>query len=321
MSCSVLINNYNYANFICRAVDSVLNQTVVPDEIVIVDDGSTDGSCTLLFERYGADPRIRIITGDNRGQLGAMNRGYLHSSGDILFFLDSDDEYDPSYIESALAMYRSTPACDFLICGRKEFGAVDNTVVRFKSDVSLGFSVVSTLYGEHWEGGPTSTLSCRRWVLESFMPLDLEPYWRVRADDCLVHGASIAGAKKYYLAQPLVYYRIHNANLFYGRSFDADYQYKYKLHTKQLIRHLACKACLDGSTALGMIKREMLSSSPEVLREKSNLYFTLICRADRHLSWKISNLKRLLCTLLLSHKPAPLANEAQRAPRASSATG
>lgn len=304
MKCSVLINNYNYANFICMAVDSVLNQTVVPDEIVIVDDGSTDGSSQLLFDRYGENPCINIITGENRGQLGAMNRGFLNSSGDILFFLDADDEYEPTYIESALAMYRNHPACDFLICGRREIGVVDNTVLRYKSDVSLGYSVISALYGEHWEGGPTSTLSSRRWVLENFMPLNLEPHWRVRADDCLVHGASIAGAKKYYLARPLVHYRIHNANLFYGRDFDADYQYKYKLRTKQLIRHLACKGSLDGSNILGMMKRELLSSSPEVFRDKLSLYFTLICRADRRLTWKLSKLKLLLNVFFRSLKSA-----------------
>lgn len=303
MKCSVLINNYNYANFICMAVNSVLNQTVVPDEIIIVDDGSTDESCQLLFDRYGERPCIKIITGENRGQLGAMNRGFLNSSGDILFFLDADDEYEPDYIESALAMYRNHPACDFLICGRKEIGAVDKTVLRYKTDVSLGFSVISTLCGAHWEGGPTSTLSSRRWVLEDFMPLDLEPYWRVRADDCLVHGASLAGAKKYYLARPLVHYRIHNANLFYGRNFDVDYQYKYKLRTRQLIRHLACRRHLDVSNVLGLMKQELLSSSPEVFKDKLRLYFKLICRANRRPGWKLSKLKLLLKVFLSSFKP------------------
>ena len=126
------------------------------------------------------------------------------------------------------------------------------------------------------------------------MPRNLEPYWRVRADDCLIHGASITGAKKYYLARPLVYYRIHNANIFYGRDFDADYRYKFRLRTKQLIRHIACKTCLDDSNVIGMMKKEIFSSSRKVLRKKSKLYFKLICRSDQRYAWKISRLKSLL---------------------------
>ncbi len=302
MKCSVLINNYNYSSFLSKAVNSVLEQSVLPDEIIVVDDGSTDGSCELLQNNYGNNPRIKIISSKNRGQLSAMNLGFIHSSGDILFFLDSDDEYDPHYIESVLDMYRKQPSCDFLICGRKEFGAVNKNVLRYKTDVSLGYSVLSSLYGEYWEGGQTSTLSMRRWVLDAFMPLNLEAYWRVRADDCLVYGASIVGAKKYYLARPLVYYRIHDANLFYGREFNDDYQFKYKLRIKQLIRHLAHKTFLDGSNVFGLMKKEMASSSPEVFKEKYKLYFTLIRRADRHLSWKVSCLKRLLLVYIRSIK-------------------
>jgi glycosyltransferase involved in cell wall biosynthesis len=300
MKCSVLINNYNYAQYVCKAVDSVLSQTVLPEEIVIVDDGSVDGSTRLLFDTYGDNPRIKIVASENRGQLAAMNLGFMNSCGDILFFLDSDDEYDPCYLESALALYRDHPACDFLICGRRETGAVDRAVLRYENDVSLGFSVISTLYGEHWEGGPTSTLSARRWVLEAFMPLDLEPYWRIRADDCLVHGAAITGAKKYYLARPLVRYRIHDANRYHGRDFDADVRYKYKLRTKQLLRHLERKTCMDGCNVMKMMKDELNSSCPEVVRDKFRLYFKLICRADRRLMWKIAKLKLLVRNAFLS---------------------
>lgn len=300
MKCSVLINNYNYADYVCKAVDSVLGQTVLPDEIVIVDDGSVDGSTRLLFDTYGTNPRIKIVASENGGQLAALNLGFMNSCGNILFFLDSDDEYDPCYLESALALYRDHPSCDFLICGRKETGMADTTVLRYKKNVSLGFSVVSTLYGEHWEGGPTSTLSARRWVLEAFMPLDLEPYWRIRADDCLVRGASIAGAKKYYLARPLVRYRIHNANRYHGRDFDADYRYKYKLRTRQLTSYLARQTCTDGRNIMRMMKDELNSSSPEVVRDKFRLYFKLICRADRRFTWKIAKLKLLVRNAFLS---------------------
>src|SRR5436305_907491 len=92
---SCLINNYNYAHFVGDAVDSALAQTVAFDEIIVVDDGSTDGSMELLTRRYGREDRVRVIRKPNGGQLSSFNEGFLGSSGDLLFFLDADDVYQP----------------------------------------------------------------------------------------------------------------------------------------------------------------------------------------------------------------------------------
>jgi glycosyltransferase involved in cell wall biosynthesis len=294
MTCSVLVNNYNYAKYVCEAVKSILGQSVVPDEIIIVDDGSTDGSPGVLHDQFGHIPSVKIITGENKGQLASFNKGFLHSSGDIVFFLDADDLYETDYIETALSFYHKNPSCDFLICGRKEFGEVEQTVLKYKTDTNLGFSVISTLHARGWEGGPTSTLSMKRWVLNAFMPLPLEAFWRTRADDCLVYGASIVGAKKYYLAQPLVLYRIHSTNHFYGRNFDSDNAYKYSLHRIQLIDHISSKTSIYKNSVLNMIKKELKSSSPNAFFEKFKMYFKIINNADRDLTWKVSKLTYLL---------------------------
>lgn len=294
MTCSVLVNNYNYAQYVCEAVNSILGQSVVPDEIIIVDDGSRDGSPELLNDQFCHIPSVKILTGENRGQLAAINKGFLHSHGDIVFFLDSDDLYDKDYIETALSFYRRNPSCDFLISGRKEFGEAEQTVLRYKTDTNLGFSAISSLHSKHWEGGPTSTLSMKRWVLNAFMPLSLEAFWRTRADDCLVYGASIVGAKKYYLAQPMVFYRIHSANNFLGRNFDTDSVYRYSLHRIQLIDHISNKTCIYKNSVLNIITRELISSSPRAFFDKFKYYYKIICKADRDLAWKMSKLKYLL---------------------------
>jgi glycosyltransferase involved in cell wall biosynthesis len=294
MTCSVLVNNYNYAKYVCEAVKSILGQSVVPDEIIIVDDGSTDGSPGLLHDQFGHIPSVKIITGENKGQLASFNKGFLHSRGEIVFFLDSDDLYEEDYIETALSFYRENPSCDFLISGRKEFGEVEQTVLRYKTNTNLGFSVISTLHARGWEGGQTSTLSMKKWVLNAFMPLSLEAFWRTRADDCLVYGASIVGANKYYLARPLVLYRIHNTNHFYGRNFDSDHVYKYNLHKIQLIDHISSKTCILKSSAWGVLKKELRSSCRQVFIDKFNLYFNIIIDADKDLTWKIQKVMYLL---------------------------
>src|SRR5262245_40334734 len=110
---SCLINNYNYAQYVTEAVDSALAQTCPFDEIIVVDDGSTDGSVELLKCRYGDESRVHIIYKPNEGQLSAFNTGFLAATGDIAFFLDADDIYEPSYVETVLRLYAKRPELDF----------------------------------------------------------------------------------------------------------------------------------------------------------------------------------------------------------------
>lgn len=90
---SALVTTYNRRAHICRAIDSILRQTCPVDEIVVVDDGSTDGTSELLREKYG--DAIRVVTQENQGISAARRRAVLESSGTWIAFLDSDDEWTP----------------------------------------------------------------------------------------------------------------------------------------------------------------------------------------------------------------------------------
>jgi glycosyltransferase involved in cell wall biosynthesis len=93
---SIVIANYNYADFLGAAIDSALALDWPAVEVIVVDDGSTDGSRELI-ERYGA--RITpIFFQPNRGQRAAYNAGFAKSRGDIVIFLDSDDMLDRSLV-------------------------------------------------------------------------------------------------------------------------------------------------------------------------------------------------------------------------------
>jgi glycosyltransferase involved in cell wall biosynthesis len=70
-----LLTNYNYGQFVGESVEGALRQTTPFDEIIIVDDGSTDGSADLLKHRYGGNPRIQIINKHHGGQLSCFNEG------------------------------------------------------------------------------------------------------------------------------------------------------------------------------------------------------------------------------------------------------
>lgn len=104
---SVVMALYNKAPYVTRAIDSILGQTVAPQEIIIVDDGSTDGGGDLV-SRY-QDPRITLVRQENRGVSAARNRGVQEAKGELLAFLDADDAWKPRFLEVILQLQEQFP--------------------------------------------------------------------------------------------------------------------------------------------------------------------------------------------------------------------
>jgi glycosyltransferase involved in cell wall biosynthesis len=88
---SVIIPNHNYARYLGQAIDSVLNQTYENVEIIVVNNGSTDNSMSVLSEYLG---KIKLVDQSNLGQSGARNSGLKASSGEFIAFLDADDYWE-----------------------------------------------------------------------------------------------------------------------------------------------------------------------------------------------------------------------------------
>ena len=95
-SVSVIICNFNYEKFLDQAVQSALAQTHPAKEVIVVDDGSTDGSWDLLQHYQG---QVQLIRKENGGQISAYNAGLPHITADFVIFLDSDDFLDRDCIE------------------------------------------------------------------------------------------------------------------------------------------------------------------------------------------------------------------------------
>lgn len=98
---SVVIPLYNGGDFIQEALESVLAQSVEPDEIIVVDDGSTDDGPEVV-ERMARSHPIRMIRKDNGGQSSARNVGIAHAHGDLIALLDQDDVWYPHHIATLL---------------------------------------------------------------------------------------------------------------------------------------------------------------------------------------------------------------------------
>lgn len=104
---SVVIPLFNKGHCIGRAVRSVLDQTVACDEIVVIDDGSTDDGRAVV-ERM-EDRRIRLFWQTNQGPSAARNKGIAEARGELIAFLDADDEWKPGFLASILHLHTQYP--------------------------------------------------------------------------------------------------------------------------------------------------------------------------------------------------------------------
>jgi glycosyltransferase involved in cell wall biosynthesis len=235
MRISVVVTSHNYRDYVAQAVQSALDQSLPPAEVVVVDDGSTDGSAELLKERFGSDSRVRIVQTPNRGQLAAFQRGVAESAGDVVAFLDADDYWEPDHLEGAASILRDRPEVDFVFTNLSLAGTASGLWHRDGRDRDLGIRVLQAYYLRPWNGSPTSALLIRRRLSQRLLdvPEAMLPDWKTRADDCLVYGAGILGAYKYYVARPTAHYRIHGGNRWYGhgRRKGAELDYLWRVGT------------------------------------------------------------------------------------------
>jgi GT2 family glycosyltransferase len=115
---AVIIPTYNRARLVTQALDSVLNQTRPPDEVVVVDDGSTDDTPVVL-DSYGA--RIRYMRQQNSGKPAAVNRAMATVEADYVWIMDDDDVALPDALERQFACLRVHPEVDFTYSGLYAF--------------------------------------------------------------------------------------------------------------------------------------------------------------------------------------------------------
>jgi len=122
---SFVIPAYNAADTVGRAIESALGQTHDPVEVVVVDDGSTDGTRGIA-ESYS--PNVKVVHRENGGLPVARNMGWRAAAGEYIAFLDADDECDPERIEIQLAALGAHPDLVCLITGRKQITGDAETI-------------------------------------------------------------------------------------------------------------------------------------------------------------------------------------------------
>ena len=141
---TVVVTNFNGAATIATALDSVLEQTLQPTRIIVVDDGSTDGSPTVIDEYRDRDGRVEVIAlPENRGVSAARNAGLAAAGTELVALLDGDDIWLPEHLATVVPLVRDNP------------------------EVALGFSLVRTFGSQDrvWEADLPALQ-----VVDAFMP-------------------------------------------------------------------------------------------------------------------------------------------------------
>ncbi len=264
---AVIITSYNYRQFVDAAIDGALAQTKPPVQVIVVDDGSTDGTPEHLRQQYGTDARVTLVCGENGGQLSAFQRGVERAKADIVCFLDADDYWEPDYLTRLAALYDTRADVDFVFSDMQLFGDEQRWLGYDERSQDLGFTAISTYFQMHWYGAPTSALSMRSaWAQRTLdLPGHIIQTWRLSADNCLVFGASVLGARKYYLRTGSVRYRIHGNNGWWGKQSAGNLFFN-RFRSRCLIGLYAASIGLDDH-CLESVKHEFLTKPDPTWRE------------------------------------------------------
>ena len=119
---SVIMPAFNAERYLGTAVESVLRQTFADFELLIVDDGSSDGTVAAARAFAERDRRVRVLQQANAGPGPARNRGFRAASGRLFAFLDSDDEWDETFLAEHVAVLDARPDVDVLVGNARNRG-------------------------------------------------------------------------------------------------------------------------------------------------------------------------------------------------------
>jgi len=203
---SLIINNYNYSNYVGIAIDSALNQSYSNIEVIVVDDGSTDNSRSII-EDY--NNKIKYLFKENGGQASAYNSGFRFCKGDIILFLDADD-----YLHQDAIHYVVEAFTEKVVKVQYRLEIVDHkgkaTGIWIPSNHMPNGNVLDILLKYRGYGSPPASGNVYlKSALKRIFPIP-EAEWRIAADTVPAIAAPFCGNVAS-LNRVLGYYRVHNS--------------------------------------------------------------------------------------------------------------
>ena len=206
MKTTIIITVYNYEKYVAHAIDSVLAQTIAVDEIIVVDDGSTDNSPKII-QGYGG--KIISLRKENGGVSDARNFGYKKATGNIILFLDADDALSPNAMEEVVKHWNDKAAkVQFdleLIDATGE--KVGRCFCKFSNDYDQAAARKQFDKTGTYIWPVTSGNAYSKKFLAQIMPLDVGPQDGALNTIAPLYGDIIT------IPYPLGQYRVHSNNL------------------------------------------------------------------------------------------------------------
>ncbi len=251
---SVVVPTFNRAYCIENTINSVLSQTYHHLELIIIDDGSTDGTEELIVSKYGADPRVRYVLQPNSGVSSARNHGMRLAQGEFVALLDSDDEWEPWKLELQVAVMSRLPGVGMVWT---DMAAIDSDG-KFISPTYL-----RTMYGAyHWFPEPDDLFK------NSLGITSVAPQFASRFPDQRVYFGDI-------YSPMLMGNLVHTSTVLLRRNrlaqvggFREDYRYAgedYDFHLR---------TCREGLVAFANLSSIIYQCGrPDQITEKYGLYF------------------------------------------------
>lgn len=205
---SIVISNHNYAAFLEASIQSALAQTYTPCEVIVVDDGSTDGSSEML-ERYC--DRVRVFRLPHQGETASRNFGFSKCSGDLVCFLDSDDGLDAGTAARVVKFWRPQfTKVQYHLRVVDQNGA-DQHLQMPRCRLDSGNVLPSLLSTGRYITSPGSGNFYARTFLETVVPAPADE-WPQSFDSYASVWAAFLGEVGA-IQEPLGYYRVHRNNM------------------------------------------------------------------------------------------------------------
>lgn len=201
---SVILPVYNGSPFLAEAINSILIQTIRNFELIIINDGSTDDSLSILQHYEKLDPRVKLISRENKGLANTLNESIALAKGVWIARMDQDDIAHPTRLETQLKYLKSSGA-DIVGSWVKRFGAVDRRVVKLpQSDSAIKIALLFESPFAH----PTVMIRA-----ELIKRIGYEHTWDKAEDYDLWVRAAICNWTMANVPEILLNYRVHSSQI------------------------------------------------------------------------------------------------------------
>ncbi len=327
-SIAVVVNSYNNNKFIRRAISSVLNQKDQPEQIIIVDDGSTDQSQKTIqeisHELNAQNLAIQTIYTENRGQLSAIFEAVKVCKTDVVCLLDSDDAYSNLHVQLAREYWQKFNFADILYnrslpissCGqiqpdqnRSDEQDVLLGPVRQDQVYDHGYCAILA-YHDPWYYSGNRT-SCLSFSLKHLKTLQLDKYIekfrkiKHHADLILILLSALTLGRKIYWPEHTVLYRQHEMQI----TPKTDLEAKYKWDVTNHIIRQEIRRQFQAFENSHLIADKELATVPKPTKKHIRAYQNLVCKSNharnqrvnliKTTSWKITRPMRAIAKYVI----------------------